>query len=144
MQKSYTQKTADIERNWHLVDVKGKILGRVATGIATKLIGKHKPTYTPHIDAGDFVVVINAKEVAVSANKEETKIYSHHTGFPGGLRQKTLGQVRASHPERLIEKAVVNMLPKNRLRSDRMTRLKVYAGSEHPHQSQIKDTKSEE
>ncbi|MFH1967665.1 MAG: 50S ribosomal protein L13 [Patescibacteria group bacterium] len=138
MQKTYTQKTADIERTWHLVDVEDQILGRISTQIATKLIGKHKPTYTPHIDAGDYVVVINATKVAVSADKEQTKIYYHNTGFPGGLRQKTLGQIRTTHPERLIEMAVVNMLPKNKLRSNRMVRLKVFAGAEHPYQAQIK------
>jgi len=138
MQKTYTQKTAEIKREWHLIDVENQILGRVATQIATKLIGKHKPTFTPHIDAGDYVVVINAAKVAVSADKELTKIYYHNTGFPGGLRQKTLGQIRATKPERLIEMAVVNMLPKNKHRSNRMVRLKVFAGSEHPYQAQIK------
>ena len=143
MQKSYTQKTADVKREWHLVDVENQILGRVATTIATKLIGKHKPTYTPHIDAGDFVVVINAEKIAVSANKEETKIYYSHSGYPGGLKQRTLGQLRATHPERIIEKAVTNMLPKNKLRSSRMTRLKIYAGSDHPHEAQLIPTNKE-
>lgn len=136
-QKTSMLTTADVKRTWHVIDVKGQVLGRVATTIATRLIGKHKKDYTPHIDAGDYVVVINAAEVAVTGNKESDKLYSHHTGRPGGLRQKSVGEVRTTHPERLIESAVKNMLPKNKLRDLRMRRLKVYAGAEHPHVSQI-------
>ena len=135
------QKSAEVTRDWILIDVKDQVLGRVATNIASKLIGKHKPSYTPHIESGDYVVVINAKDVAVTGNKETDKIYYKHSGYVGNLRETTLGEMRAKHPERLIEKAVFNMLPKNRLRSLRMARLKVYAGADHPHQSQIKDTK---
>ena len=137
MQKTYMQKTAEVSRNWHLVDARGKVLGRVAVEIATKLIGKNKPTYTPHIDAGDYVVVINAADVAVTGNKEQEKVYYRHSNYPGGLRSETLGELKTRLPERVIEKAVYNMLPKNKLRSERMTRLKVYAGAEHKHHSQL-------
>ena len=137
MQKTYMLKTADIKRDWHLVDADGQILGRLATGIATKLIGKNKPTYTPHIDGGDYVVVINASKVAVTGKKETDKIYYRHSGFPGGLKQKPLGELRETYPTRIIEKAVFNMLPKNKLRSDRMNRLKVYKDAVHKHESQL-------
>lgn len=137
MQKSYMQKTADIKRDWHLIDADGQILGRLASEIATKLIGKNKPTYTPHIDGGDFVVVINASKFLVTGKKETDKIYYRHSGFPGGLKQKPLGELRESYPTRIIEKAVFNMLPKNKLRSGRMNRLKVYKDSNHKHESQL-------
>lgn len=135
------QKTAEVERKWHLVDAKGQILGRLASDIAQKLIGKNKPTYTPHIDGGDFVVVINASEIAVTGNKETDKMYYRHSGFPGGLKEKSLGELKSTYPTRIIEKAVFNMLPKNKLRSERMNRLKVYAGAEHKHESQLKGQK---
>lgn len=135
--KTYMQKQAELDQQWHLVDVSGKILGRVATEIAKKLIGKHKPTYTPHLDNGDYVVVINAKEVKVTGGKEEKKEYARHSGFPGGFKSETYAELMEKHPERIIEKAVYNMLPKNRLRQERMKRLKVYAGSEHKHHSQL-------
>ena len=141
MQKTYMQKTADVKRDWYVVDAKDQILGRLASEIAQKLIGKNKPTYTPHIDGGDHVVVINASEIAVTGNKEETKMYYRHSGFPGGLKEKSLGDLKKTYPTRIIEKAVFNMLPKNKLRSGRMTRLKVYAGAEHKHESQIKGQK---
>ncbi|MCB9813033.1 MAG: 50S ribosomal protein L13 [Pseudomonadales bacterium] len=136
-QKTYSQKTSEIERKWHIVDAKGKVLGRIATDIATKLIGKNKKEYTPHIDAGDFVVVINASEVSVTGNKEDTKMYYRHSGFPGGFKKRSLSDLRVQFPERIIEKAVKNMLPKNKLQDPRMARLKVYAGSDHKHQSQL-------
>lgn len=137
MQKSYTQKTSDVVRKWHIIDAKGQVLGRLATQIAVKLIGKNKKEYTPHIDSGDYVVVINAKEVAVTGNKETDKVYYRHSNFPGGLKSETLAKMRALHPERIIEAAVKNMLPKNRLQDPRMARLKVYSGSDHKHQSQL-------
>jgi len=143
-QTTYMQKSAEVTRNWHIVDVKGQVLGRVATGIATKLMGKHKPTYTPHIDAGDYVVVINAAEIEVTGNKVEDKTYYSYSGYPGGLKKKSFGELQAKYPERIIEKAVYNMLPDNRLRDERMKRLKVYAGSEHPHQSQIAQSTTSE
>ncbi|MCB9801215.1 MAG: 50S ribosomal protein L13 [Pseudomonadales bacterium] len=138
MQKTYMQKTSDVKREWHLVDAKDKVLGRLASEIAEKLIGKHKKEYTPHIDAGDFVVVINASEIAVTGDKEESKKYYRHSGFPGGLKVRTLGELRETFPERIIEKAVKNMLPKNKLQSPRMTRMKVFAGAEHPHGTHFK------
>jgi len=138
-QKSYMQKSQTVERQWHLLDAQGKILGRLATEIAQLLIGKQKPSYTPHIDAGDYVVVINAAHVMVTGKKETDKIYYHHSGYLGGLKQKTLKQMRALSAPKIIEKAVKNMLPKNKLRSLRMNRLKVYAGSEHKHRAQIKE-----
>lgn len=137
MQKTYTQKTSEVTREWHLVDAKDQVLGRIATDIATKLIGKRKKEYTPHIDGGDFVVVINARDVAVTGNKEQDKMYYTHSNFPGGLKSKNLSKLRAQFPERIIENAVKNMLPKNKLQDKRMARLKVYAGSEHKHESQL-------
>ena len=137
MQKTYTQKASEVTRKWHVIDAKDKVLGRVATEIAKLLIGKDKKEYTPHIDAGDFVVVINAAQVAVTGNKEQDKMYHTHSNFPGGLKSKNLAKLRAQFPERIIENAVKNMLPKNKLQDQRMTRLKVYAGTEHKHQSQL-------
>jgi large subunit ribosomal protein L13 len=141
MQKTYTQKTSEVKRGWHLVDVKDKVLGRIATEIATKLIGKNKKEYTPNIDGGDYVVVINAKDVAVTGNKDEKKMYYRHSGYPGGLKTRSLGNLRENHPERILELAVKNMLPKNRLQSRRMARLKIYADSNHNHQSQLGTSK---
>jgi large subunit ribosomal protein L13 len=135
--KTYMQKTAQVDRKWHLVDVKNQILGRVATQIAEKLIGKNKPSITPHVDGGDYVVVINAKDVATTGDKTHKKIYYSHTGYPGGLKEKTLGEIQKKFPERIIEKAVYNMLPKNRLRQHRMVRLKIYSGEQHSHHSQL-------
>jgi len=137
MQKTYTQKTSEIKREWHIVDAKDKVLGRICTDIATKLIGKGKKEYTPHIDAGDYVVVINAAEVAVTGNKEEDKKYYRHSGYPGGFKERNLVKVIAQFPERIIENAVKNMLPKNKLQDLRMARLKVYAGPDHNHESQL-------
>jgi large subunit ribosomal protein L13 len=137
MQKSYSQKTSEIKRQWHIVDAKDKVLGRISTEIATKLIGKNKKEYTPHIDAGDYVVVINAADIAVTGKKEEDKMYYRHSGYPGGFKKQNLAKLRSQFPERIVEKAVKNMLPKNRLQGDRMARLKVYAGSEHNHESQL-------
>lgn len=137
MNKTYMQKTAEVKREWHLIDAKEQVLGRVASQIATLLIGKHKPTYTPHIDGGDFVVVINAGEIAVTGGKENKKVYYRHSNFPGGLKQMTFAEMMEKFPTRAIEKAVYNMLPKNKLRTERMNRLKLYAGSEHKHQSQL-------
>lgn len=135
--KTYSQKTAEVTREWHVVDVKDQVLGRIATKIAEKLIGKYKPTYTPHIDGGDYVVVINAAEVAVTGNKAASKKYYRHSGYPGSLKEKTFGELIELYPTRVIEKAVYNMLPKNKLRDPRMKRLKIYAGAEHKHHSQL-------
>ncbi len=137
MQKSYMQKTSEVERKWHLLDAKGKVLGRFATEVSVLLIGKNKKEYTPHIDSGDYVVVINAGAIEVTGNKATEKKYYRHSGYPGGLKVKTFDELRQDFPERVIELAVKNMLPKNRLQSDRMARLKVYAGPEHKHKSQF-------
>jgi len=134
--KTFNQKPADVTREWFLVDASELPLGRIATIIADKLIGKSKPTYTPHVDAGDYVVVINAEKLVVTGNKETGKIYYRHSGFPGGIKDATLAEVREKFPERIIEKAVQGMLPKNKLSADRMARLKIFAGAEHAHTAQ--------
>jgi large subunit ribosomal protein L13 len=129
-----TNETA--KRDWVVVDAEGKVLGRLATEVARRLRGKHKPEFTPHADAGDYVIVINAAKVKATGNKEEGKIYWRHTGHPGGIKSTTLGKIRAEHPERLIEKAVKGMLPKGPLGYAQYRKLKVYAGAEHPHEAQ--------
>jgi large subunit ribosomal protein L13 len=138
-QKTFMLRKEDVTREWHLVDVKDQILGRIATEIAEKLIGKHKPTYTPHTDGGDYVVVINAREVALTRGKEDKKVYRWHTDFPGGLKERTFRQMMDKHPEEVIRLAVKNMLPKNKMRADRLARLKIYPDAEHQHQSQLGD-----
>lgn len=134
--KTYSQKPSEISREWYIVDAAELPLGRIATIIADKLIGKSKPTYTPHMDAGDYVVVINAAKTVVTGNKETGKIYYRHSGFPGGIKDATLAEVREKFPERIIEAAVKGMLPKNKLSADRMGRLKIFAGEEHTHAAQ--------
>jgi large subunit ribosomal protein L13 len=134
--KTYSQKPTEVSRRWILIDAKDAPLGRLSTEIAKYLIGKYKPSYTPHIDGGDYVVVINAAETIVTGNKEEAKIYYRHSGFPGGIKDATLKEVREKFPERLIEYAVKGMLPKNKLSSGRMQRLKVFVGNEHAHTAQ--------
>lgn len=131
--KTYSQKPTEVSRRWILIDASEGSLGRVATQIAKYLIGKYKPTYTPHIDGGDYVVVINAADVVVTGDKETGKIYYRHSGFPGGIKDASLAEVREKFPERIIEAAVRGMLPKNKLVDDRMKRLRVFAGSEHTH-----------
>lgn len=131
------QRQEDVTREWHLVDVQDKILGRVATEIAELLIGKAKATYTPHTDGGDYVVVINANQVALTRGKEDKKMYRWHTGFVGGLKERTFKEMLRKHPEEIIRRAVINMLPKNKLRSQRMARLKIYADANHNHDSQL-------
>lgn len=135
-QKTFTPTPADVERQWWLFDAADVPLGRLASEAARLLRGKHKPTYAPHFDGGDFVVVVNAERVAVTGSKEEAKTYYRHSGYPGGLRAETLAELRRKHPERIIETAVRGMLPKNRLGRRLFTHLKVYAGGEHPHGSQ--------
>ncbi|MBN9398001.1 50S ribosomal protein L13 [Candidatus Saccharibacteria bacterium 47-87] len=134
--KTFSQKPADVTREWYLVDATELPLGRIATIVADKLIGKSKPTYTPHVDAGDYVVVINAEKLVVTGNKETGKIYYRHSGFPGGIKDATLAEVREKFPERIIEKAVQGMLPKNKLSAERIARLKVFPGAEHAHTAQ--------
>jgi large subunit ribosomal protein L13 len=138
--KTYQATSQDRERNWFLVDAEGKTLGRLATQIADVLRGKRKPTYTPHVDVGDFVVVINASKVAVTGNKLEGKRYWRHSGYPGGIRYRTLGELLERRPEEVIRKAVKGMLPRNRLARQQLRKLKVYAGPEHPHQAQKPET----
>jgi len=128
------------ERRWLVLDADGAVLGRLATRAANLLRGKGKPSFTPHVDCGDFVVVINAAKVKLTGKKESEKLYHHHTGFPGGIRSVRAEDMRARHPERLIERAVIGMLPKNRLSKALLTKLKVYSGSEHPHQAQKPET----
>lgn len=134
--KTFSQKSADVTREWFLVDASELPLGRIATIIADKLIGKNKPTYTPHVDGGDYVVVINAEKVVVTGNKETGKVYYRHSGFPGGIKDATLAEVREKAPERIIEAAVAGMLPKNKLSTGRMARLKVFVGETHAHTAQ--------
>jgi len=134
--KTYSQKPSEITRRWILIDASEAPLGRVATQIAKYLIGKYKPTYTPHMDGGDYVVVINAKNTVVTGDKEEGKVYYRHSGFPGGISDETLSERREKYPERIIEAAVKGMLPKNKLAADRMARLRIFAGSEHTHTAQ--------
>lgn len=134
--KTYSQKTADISREWFLIDAADAPLGRISTQIAKYLIGKYKPTYTPHVDNGDYVVVINAEKLIVTGNKETGKIYYRHSGFPGGIKDATLKEVREKYPERIIEAAVKGMIPRNKLASGRLARLKVFPGAEHAHTAQ--------
>jgi large subunit ribosomal protein L13 len=134
--KTTILKPADVQRSWYVVDATERPAGRLAVRIAEVLRGKDKPTYTPHVDMGDFVVVVNAEKVLLTGTKEETKVYKKFTGFPDGLKQEPAKAVRARNPERILEQAVKGMLPKNKLARVRMTRLKVYAGPEHPHTSQ--------
>ncbi len=122
--------------NWLLIDAEGWTLGRLATEAATRLRGKHKPEYTPHVDTGDYIVVINAEKVRVTGNKESDKLYHHHTGYIGGLKTTNFKKLQEEHPERIIEKAIKGMLPKNPLGRDMYRKLKVYAGTKHPHEAQ--------
>jgi len=134
--KTYVATPANRERNWVLVDASDKTLGRLATRIADALRGKLKPEYTPHIDTGDFVVVVNAEKIAVSGNKREQKLYHRHSGYPGGLRTRTLEEMLERRPEEVIRLAVKGMLPRNRLGRQQLRKLKVYAGPDHPHEAQ--------
>ena len=134
--KTYTAKPHEIEQAWYLVDAEGKTLGRLATQIADLLRGKGKPQYTPHVDTGDFVVVVNAERIHVTGNKLEQKLYYRHSGYPGGLRVRTLEEQLARRPEEVIRKAVKGMLPKNKLAARQIVKLKVYAGPDHPHEAQ--------
>ena len=133
---TYYAKPGEVEREWLLVDATDLVLGRLATQLATILKGKHKPTYTPHVDTGDFIVVINADKVRVTGNKAEQKVYYRHSQYPGGLKETSYKRMMEKHPERIIEKAVKGMLPKNTLGRAMGMKLKVYAGAEHPHQAQ--------
>jgi len=134
--RTYQQKTAETQHDWYIVDAAGQRLGTLAVRIARALSGKHKPTWTPHIDDGDHVVVINSDKIELGGQKWEKKIYYRHSGFPGGLKEKSAREIHDKHPERLIEMAVRGMLPTNRMRDDQLNRLRVYAGTEHPHEPQ--------
>jgi large subunit ribosomal protein L13 len=134
--KTYVATAQDRERNWLLVDAEGQTLGRLATQIADALRGKRKPTYTPHVDTGDFVVVVNAEKISVTGAKRQEKLYHRHSGYPGGLKTRTLNDMLERRPEEVIRLAVRGMLPKNRLARKQLTKLKVYAGPEHPHEAQ--------
>ena len=134
--KTFSQKQGDVNHQWFLVDASSAPLGRVATVIAKYLIGKYKPTYTPHIDNGDYVVVINAEKVVVTGAKETDKKYYRHSGFPGGISEKNLGQMREKFPERIIEEAVKGMIPHNKLAAERLKRLRVFVGEDHTHIAQ--------
>jgi large subunit ribosomal protein L13 len=135
--KTYVATPLDRERNWLLVDAEGQTLGRLATQIADALRGKRKPTYTPHIDTGDFVVVVNAEKISVTGNKRAEKRYYRHSGYPGGLKSRTLEEMLDRRPEEVIRLAVRGMLPRNRLARKQITKLKIYAGPEHPHAAQM-------
>jgi large subunit ribosomal protein L13 len=135
--KSYTAKPADIERAWHLIDATDLTLGRLSSRVARLLMGKHKPMYTPHMDTGDYVVIINADKVRVTGRKAQQKVYYRHSGYPGGLKTTTLGKMMKEFPTRALEKSVNGMLPHTRLGSAMKKRLRVFAGAEHPHGSQI-------
>ena len=134
--KTYSAKPGEVQRNWVMIDAEGQTLGRLATTCANILRGKNKPQFTPHVDTGDFVVVINAEKVQVSGKKTTDKVYGHHTGHPGGLKQEAFKDAIEKHPERVIEKAVKGMLPKTTLGRKQGMKLKVYAGAEHPHAAQ--------
>lgn len=134
--KTYVAKPSDRERNWFVVDAEGKTLGRLATQIAEVLRGKRKPQYTPHIDTGDFVVVVNAEKIAVTGNKRTQKRYWRHSGYPGGIRSRTFEEMLGRRPEEILRLAVKGMMPRNRLARKQLSKLKIYAGPDHPHAAQ--------
>jgi len=135
--KTYVAKPSTIEKKWYVVDAKGKTLGRLATVVADTLRGKRKPIYTPNIDTGDFVIVVNAEQIVVTGNKPKQKIYYHHSGYPGGLREETYEKLLARRPEEIIRRAVKGMLPHNKLGRAQIRKLKIYTGAEHPHEAQM-------
>lgn len=134
--KTYSAKKEDVQKDWYLIDAEGKILGRLAAEIALRLRGKHKPIYTPHVDTGDFIVVVNADKVALTGKKLTDKKYYHHTGYPGGLKEITAGKMLKENPEDLVRIVVKGMLPKNRLGRQMIKKLKIYRGGDHPHEAQ--------
>jgi large subunit ribosomal protein L13 len=129
-------KPGEIEKQWHLVDATGMVVGRLAAEIARILVGKHRPEYTPHVDTGDFVVVVNAEKVVLTGKKMDTKVYQWFTGYPGGRKIRGVREMLAKHPERVLREAVRRMMPKNKLARHQLTKLKIYAGPNHPHQAQ--------
>ena len=136
MTKTYLEKPADVKRKWFLVDADGKTLGRLAAKVATLLRGKHKPTFTPHVDTGDHVVIVNAEKIRLTGNKMEDNTYSYHTGYPGGLKTLTAEHIHKKDPTKLLTRAIEGMLPKNPLGNQMAKKLRVYAGSTHPHHAQ--------
>jgi len=136
VKRTYVTKPEDIERNWYVVDASGKTLGRLASEVAQIVRGKHKPIFSPSVDAGDYVIVVNAERIHVTGDKRAQKIYYRHSGYPGGLKEVSLGRMLEEHPTRVITHAVRGMLPKNRLGRAMLKKLKVYAGPNHPHQAQ--------
>lgn len=134
--RTYSPKPGDVQRQWHVIDATDVVLGRLASQAATLLRGKHKPIYAPHVDTGDFVIIVNADKVALTGNKRDTKVAYRHSGYPGGLRQIPYSELLDKHPEKAVEKAVKGMLPHNSLGRRMLKKLKVYAGPEHPHQAQ--------
>jgi len=140
MRRTFSAKASQLDRRWYLVDATGKPLGRLATELARRLRGKHKPEYTPHMDTGDYLVVINAEKVAITGNKRSDKMYYDHSGYPGGMKSINFEKLQAKAPERIIERAVKGMLPKGPLGRDMFRKLRVYAGSEHQHASQQPET----
>ena len=138
--KTFSAKSETVKRDWYVIDATDKILGRLATDIARRLRGKHKPEYTPHVDTGDYIVIINAQNIKTTGNKTKDKIYYRHTGYPGGIKQITFEKLLAKSPEQVIEKAVKGMLPRNPLGRAMFRKLKVYAGAEHPHAAQQPQT----
>ena len=135
--KTFSAKTHEVKRDWYVVDASDKVLGRLATEIARRLRGKHKAEYTPHVDTGDYIVVINAEKVAVTGRKFKDKMYYNHSGFPGGIKSISFEKLQAKNPARIIERAVKGMLPKNPLGRDMYRKLKIYVGNEHPHEAQL-------
>lgn len=134
--RTYSPKPGEVTRTWHVIDAQDVVLGRLATQAATLLRGKHKPTYAPHVDTGDFVVIVNADKVALTGSKRDQEFQYRHSGFPGGLRKQSFGEVLDTRPDRLVEKAIKGMLPKNRLGRQIANKLKVYSGPNHPHAAQ--------
>lgn len=134
--KTFSAKPHEVTRQWQVIDASGLVLGRLATEIARRLRGKHKPEYTPHVDTGDYIVVVNAKNIDVTGRKEDNKLYHHHTGYPGGIKTRTFREIRDNKPEEIIFKAVKGMMPRNALGRQMLSKLKIYPGSEHGHQAQ--------
>jgi large subunit ribosomal protein L13 len=135
--KTYSAKPADVDAKWYIIDAEGLVLGRMAVTVATRLRGKHKPIYTPHIDCGDHIIIVNAEKVAITGNKRQDKRFYWHTGYPGGIKERTWDQIlNGKHPERLVEKAVERMLPKTKLGRAVIRKMHVYAGPDHPHEAQ--------
>jgi len=136
--RTYSAKPADVDRKWYVIDAEGVVLGRLASIVATRLRGKHRPLYTPHIDCGDNIIVINAEKVRLTGRKREDKVFYWHTGYPGGIKQRTMGQtLDGKHPERAVLKAVERMVPRSPLGRQQMRKLRVYKGAEHPHEAQV-------